>query len=90
MAPVAPPPPTEFTEEISTREFPIGESGEKLVANVAQMRAIRSLGVIKDDAKKDYELVDTTKTISMVMSDGAKMHGRRHKIGYSPQPWFAG
>ncbi|MBE7452845.1 MAG: hypothetical protein HS111_29395 [Kofleriaceae bacterium] len=45
------------------------------------MRAIRSLGVVKDEAKKDYELVDTTKTIAVVFGDGAKtlvIGGRVH------------
>ncbi len=73
--PPPPPPPVEAPEYITesvTREFPVGEPGEKLVKDLARMRAIRSLGVVKDEAKKDYELVDTTKTIAVVFTDGAK------------------
>jgi hypothetical protein len=73
--PGQPPPPPEapeFVDETTTREFPVGEAGEKLVKDLAAMRAIKGLGVVKEEAKKDYELVDTTKTIAIVFNDGAK------------------
>lgn len=76
-----PPPEPEWITETTVREFPVGEPGEKLVKDLARMRAIRSLGVVKDEAKKDYELVDTTKTIAVVFGDGAKtlvIGGRVH------------
>lgn len=70
--PPPPPPEPEYVEETVTREFPVGEPGEKLVKDLAAMRAIKALGVVKEEAKKDYELVDTTKTIAIVFGDGAK------------------
>ncbi len=70
--PPPPPPEPEYIDETVTREFPVGEPGEKLVKDLAAMRAIKGLGVVKEEAKKDYELVDTTKTIAIVFGDGAK------------------
>lgn len=70
--PPPPPPEPEYIDETVTREFPVGEPGEKLVKDLAAMRAIKGLGVVKEEAKKDYELVDTTKTIAVVFGDGAK------------------
>lgn len=73
--PAAPPPPPEapeYVDETTTREFPIGEPGEKLVKDLARMRAIKSLGVVKDDGKQAYELVDTSKTITVMTKDGGK------------------
>ena len=70
--PAPPPPAPEYVDETTTREFPIGEPGEKLVKDLARMRAIKSIGTIKDDQKKDFELVDTSKTISVVMNNGGK------------------
>lgn len=70
--PAPPPPEPEYIDETVTREFPVGEPGEKLVKDLAAMRAIKGLGVVKEEAKKDYELVDTTKTIAIVFADGAK------------------
>ena len=73
--PPPPPPPVEepeYIEETVTREVPVGEPGEKLVKELTRMRALRAIGVVKEEAKKDYELVDTTKTIAIVFTDGAK------------------
>lgn len=81
VPPPPPPEPDEYVTEEVTREFPVGEPGEKLVKDVARMRAIRSLGPIKEEARKDYELVDTTKTITVIFADGAKtlvLGGRVH------------
>jgi hypothetical protein len=79
--PPPPPPAPEYIDETTTREFPIGEPGDKLIADVARMRAIKSIGVVDEAKKKDYELIDTSKTISIVFNDGAKtlvLGGRVH------------
>jgi hypothetical protein len=79
--PPPPPPPPEFEMVTETREFPIGEPGDTLLKDVARMRAIKSMGVVDEQKKKDYELVDTSKTISLVFNDGAKtlvLGGRVH------------
>jgi hypothetical protein len=69
-----PPPPAEpeFITETTTSEFPVGPEGEKLVKQFARMRAIRSVGVPKDDAKKDYGLEGAQTSIAVVFGDGAK------------------
>lgn len=80
-APPPPPPAPEYYNETTTREFPLGEPGDKLVADIARMRAIKSIGVVDEQKKKDYELVDTSKTISVIFNDGAKtlvLGGRVH------------
>ncbi|HVV81845.1 MAG TPA: DUF4340 domain-containing protein, partial [Kofleriaceae bacterium] len=70
--PAAPPPaPTEETVT-DTREFPVGDVGTKLVSDLAAMRAVKVIGTLKDAAKKDYGLDDTSKTISVVFGDGSK------------------
>ncbi len=71
-APPPPPPAPEFVDETTTTEFPIGPEGEKLVKQFARMRAIKSVGVPKDDAKKDYGLADAQTSIAVVFADGAK------------------
>jgi hypothetical protein len=80
-APPPPPPPPEFVTETVVREFPVGEPGDKLIKELARMRAIKKMGVVKDDDKAKYELVDTSKTLSIVFDDGAKtlvIGGRVH------------
>ena len=39
-----------------TREFPLGEAGDKLIKSYADARALRDLGKPNDAAKKDYKL----------------------------------
>lgn len=70
--PAAPPPAPEFVDETTTTEFPVGPEGEKLVKQFARMRAIKSVGVPKDDVKQDYGLADSQTSIAVVFADGAK------------------
>lgn len=80
-APPPPPPAPEFITETVVREFPVGEPGAKLIKELAQMKALRKMGVVKDADKEKYELVDTSKTITIVFNDGAKtlqLGGRAH------------
>jgi hypothetical protein len=71
--PPSPPPPPE-DEEVSrkTREFPLGETAEKLIKDVAALRALRDLGVPKDDNKKDYKLDESKTSITVTFKDGPK------------------
>ncbi|HEY5947895.1 MAG TPA: DUF4340 domain-containing protein [Kofleriaceae bacterium] len=67
----APEPPTIEEEETGrkVREFPLGESADKLVKSYAAARALRDLGKPNDAAKKDYKL--GTKPLNIVtMKDG--------------------
>jgi hypothetical protein len=76
--PAAPPPATpELVDELTTTEFPVGPEGEKLVKTLARMRAIRGVGVPKDDAKKDYGLDVARTSIAVVFGDGAISGGDR-------------
>jgi hypothetical protein len=67
----APEPATIEEEETGrkVREFPIGETGEKLIKTYTAARALRDLGKPSDAAKKDYKL--GTKPANVVtMKDG--------------------
>jgi len=66
-----PPKPIE-EEERTTREFPLGDNGEKLVKNYLGARALRDLGTPSDQAKKDYKLVDAKTTLTVELKDGKR------------------
>ena len=72
VPPAEPPePPAELTVT-DEREFPIGDAFVKQLPDFATMRAVKVVGTIKDEAKKDYGLDDTSKTIAVVFGDGSK------------------
>jgi hypothetical protein len=52
-----------------TREFPTGDSADKLIKAFASARALRDLGKPSDAAKKDYKL-GTKPTSSVTLKDG--------------------
>ncbi|HSN25090.1 MAG TPA: DUF4340 domain-containing protein [Kofleriaceae bacterium] len=60
-------------EEVSrkTREFPLGDAGDKLVKNYAAARALRDLDVPDATKTKDYKLDDAKTTISVTFKDGS-------------------
>lgn len=69
----AAPPPAPVEEETrKTREFPLGDSGEKLVENYLSARALRDLGTPDDAAKKDYKLDDAKTTLTVQFKDGTR------------------
>jgi len=53
----------------TTREFPVGEAVAPLVTGFSAMRAIRDLGKLNDEQKKEYVLDEATKTLSVVFGD---------------------
>lgn len=59
-------------ETRKTREFPLGDSGEKLVKNYLAARALRDLGTPSADAKKDYKLDEAKTTITVTFKDGKR------------------
>jgi hypothetical protein len=67
----AAPAPTSDKDARKTREFPVGEAAEKLVAGWADARALRDLGKIDDKKKADYKLVDPKATLTVTFKDGA-------------------
>jgi hypothetical protein len=70
-APETPEPP-EMETTTTVREFPAGEAVTPLVTGYAAMRAIRDLGVLSDDQKRDYELLESEKTITAVFASGPR------------------
>jgi hypothetical protein len=56
----------------TTREFPISETAEKTLKSLVSARALRDLGKITEDAKKDYKLEDTSTTLSIVFKGVTK------------------
>ncbi len=69
-----PPPPPVEEEEVGrkTKEFPLGDSADKLIKDFTSAHAVRDLGVPNDEAKKDYKLVDAKTTITITFKDGPK------------------
>lgn len=68
----ATPPPPEMVETKKTREFPLGDTGDKLVKSLTAARAIRDLGTPTPEAKKDYKLDDTKTTLTVAFKDGTR------------------
>ena len=68
----ATPPPPEMVETKKTREFPLGETGDKLVKSLTAARAIRDLGSPTPEAKKDYKLDDAKTTLTVTFKDGSR------------------
>lgn len=71
--PAAPPDaPPEFDTTTTTREFPVGDALEPLVAGLSAMRAIRDLGPLDDEQKKEYELAESEKSLTVVFAGGPR------------------
>jgi hypothetical protein len=90
----ATPPPIEYEETgRKTREYPVGETAEKLVKNYAAARALRDLGKPNDEQKKDYKLGDAKTTLTVTFKDGSKreflvggsVYGGSDKYAVDPQ-----
>lgn len=60
-------------EEVSrkTREFPLGDAGDKIVKDYAAARALRDLGTPAEAQMKDYKLDDAKTTLSVTFKDGS-------------------
>jgi hypothetical protein len=56
----------------TTREFPVGESADKVIKGLTNARALRDLGKLTDELKKEYKLEDTSITLSVVMKSGTR------------------
>ncbi len=66
--PDAPPPQEEM--KTTEREFPVDDRGEEAVKNLAELRALRSLGQLDDDEKKKDGLTDSTDNITVTFDGG--------------------
>ena len=67
-------PPEPEMEEVGrkTREFPLGDAGDKLVKDWSSAHALRDVGTPSEEAKKDYKLDDAKTTLVITFKDGAK------------------
>jgi hypothetical protein len=65
-------PPVEMVETRTTREFPLGDSADKVIAGLTAARALRDLGVATAENKKDYKLVDTKASLVVAFKDGPR------------------
>ena len=63
------PAPEEETKK--TREFPLGDAGDKLIKSLVNAHALRDLGVLSEEAKKEYKLNDSKATLTITFKDGA-------------------
>ena len=71
----APPPPPVEEEEVGrkTHEFPLGETGDKVVKAFTTARAMSDLGKLSDAKRKEYKLDDAKQTtITVTFKDGAR------------------
>jgi hypothetical protein len=62
----------ETEQTTTTREFPVGEAIDPVVAGLSAMRAIRDLGTLGDEQKKEYELAEAKTTLSVVFAGGTR------------------
>jgi hypothetical protein len=66
----SPPTPVAEEETRKTREFPLGEGGDKAIKAWVSAKALRELGVVTDDKKKEYKFDDSKATITITFKDG--------------------
>jgi hypothetical protein len=60
----------EYEETRKTREFPVGDAGDKLITALTAARAMRDLGAPSDDTKKEHKLTDSKSTLIVTFKDG--------------------
>lgn len=53
-------------------EFPVGDDGDRLMQQLAELVAMRDLGDLTDDSKEEYELSEPDRTLSIVFASGTK------------------
>ena len=56
----------------TTREFPVGEDGEKLFAEVAELHALRDLGTLSGQQREEYGLESSSETLTAVFPGDQK------------------
>jgi len=58
-------------QETTSREFPVdADTGEEMVANFAQLKALTALGKLDDAKSKEYGLSDSKESLSVSFKDG--------------------
>ncbi len=60
-------------EEVrKTQEFPLGEAADKIVKGFVEARALRDLGQLSDELKKNYKLDEAKMTLTVTFKDGPR------------------
>ena len=54
----------------TTKEFPVGADGVKLVEQLAHLRALRDLGKLSDQQKEEYDLTDSKENLTVFFAGG--------------------
>ncbi|MBX3156998.1 MAG: hypothetical protein KF773_13570, partial [Deltaproteobacteria bacterium] len=70
--PPTPPAPIEYEEVTKTNEYPLGPEGDKLVETYVLGHAIRDLGAIDDQLRKDSKLDQTKTSVTVTFKDGTR------------------
>jgi hypothetical protein len=66
-------PATPAEEEVrKVVEFPLGEPGDNLIKSYAEAHALRDLGQLSADQKKEYKLDDAKMTLTVTFKDGTR------------------
>ena len=53
-------------------EFPVGDDGDQLMQQLAELVAMRDLGDLTDDAKEQYELSEPDRTLNVEFASGTR------------------
>lgn len=72
-------------------EFPVGDVGDVLLQRIASLRALRDLGQLDDDAKREYELTEPERSMTVDFGDverrielGGTVFGGPHRYALDP------
>jgi hypothetical protein len=63
---------TEVKPTVTTREFPVGEGGTRLMEKLAPLRVLRDLGPLDDAKKADFGLVDSKGKLAVTYASGPR------------------
>jgi hypothetical protein len=56
----------------TTKEFPLGEGGAELIANLSHLRALRDLGKLSDAQKDEYGLSESKESLKVFFQGGVQ------------------
>lgn len=64
--------PVDTAKVSNTREFAVGKKGAESIEKLAEMRALRDLGVVTEEQKARYDLQEGAEKITMVHAGGSR------------------
>ena len=62
--------PAEEETTTTTKEFPVGADGVKLIEQLAHLRALRDLGKLSEQQKEEYQLTDSKENLTVFFAGG--------------------